>query len=122
MVGKTKHITKSNEARFKALQEMGCVCCIKRGLGHTDCEIHHVTDCGRRRGHDDTLPLCPWHHRGQHELGAKAAEAVAGPSLALNKRAFVHEFGTEDELLKEVNSELAMRELTAQAQHLDMGY
>lgn len=106
MVGKTKSRTKAQQRRFDALKEMGCICCIKRGLGPTPPEIHHDTDCGRRRGHDYTLPLCPWHHRGKHDAGAAAAEAVAGPSLARNKRAFIEEFGTEESLRKEVNERL----------------
>lgn len=63
-------------------------------------DAHHPSP-GRKRIHDRlVIGLCEWHHRGipPSGLSAKQAEAMQGPSLALNKRAFVGRYGTELEL------------------------
>jgi hypothetical protein len=84
----------------------GCVACRKRGLISYP-EIHHIVSCHKRYGHDHTLPLCAWHHRGvppAFEMTKKAARKLLGSSLAESKRDFTAEFGSELELLMEVNS------------------
>jgi hypothetical protein len=49
--------------------------------------------------------LCPWHHRGVPPAGFSedTAHFYAGPSLALNKKRFIQQYGTERKLLAEVN-------------------
>jgi hypothetical protein len=87
------------------MQAYGCICCRKLGF-ISPAEIHHITD-GYRLGHDATLPLCPWHHRGVPPCGFVSKKLVAtlyGPSLAESKRDFVAEYGSEMELLEEINS------------------
>lgn len=100
MVGRTERITASDRKRFRALQDIGCICCLLDGYRNIPAEIHHITEAGRRLGHDHTIPLCPWHHRS-------AAESVydhfKGPSLAKGKRDFEERYGTEIELLAKVN-------------------
>lgn len=105
MVGKTKTPNAGQRRRMDALKEMGCVLCREYGLGHIPPEIHHITSCGRRLGHDHTIPLCCWHHRGTPWACDRPSqeEATLGPSLARNKRTFVSEFGTELEILDRVN-------------------
>lgn len=89
--------TKRELERFRRLQELGCIACRKLGKFSVP-EIHHLLSGGRRRGHMYTLPLCPAHHRGVfHD------EALHGPSLALSVRRFREVFGSDDELLGEVN-------------------
>jgi hypothetical protein len=95
--------TKAQLLHFGKLQFFGCCACRRRGLWRA-AEIHHLVDKGTRKlsgGHDAVLPLCAWHHRGVPDLGVRriVMERVLGPSMALEKRAFVEEFGSERELL-----------------------
>lgn len=108
----TSKPTKAQQARFDALREIGCICCwnylgIKRNP-----EIHHIVDKGYRKhsgGHDATLPLCAWHHRGEYGDATIHAVQTYGPSLALNKREFIRVFGTERQLLETVNAMIERR-------------
>lgn len=111
MVGKTKAHTKADKRRFQLLQEVGCIPCRMRGLGHQYGDIHHLVDGGKRLGHQYTICLCKWHHVG-YEPGVpdKIAEQYKGPSLARNKKAFYNEFGTEMELLEAYNKALEIVE------------
>lgn len=96
--------TKAQTERYQALQDYGCMCCRKIGLIE-QAEIHHITE-GYRLGNDFTLPLCPWHHRGMPPHGftsKKRAAKIYGPSLAENKKLFVEIYGTEKQLLEEIN-------------------
>lgn len=109
----TRPPTKAQQARFDALREIGCICCWN-WLGRKAIpEIHHIVDKGYRRhsgGHDATLPLCRWHHRGQSDGAGEALYTrVFGPSLALNKREFIRVFGTERQLLETVNAMIERR-------------
>lgn len=112
MVGKTKTATKAQRRRFTDLQMVGCICCRLEGIagdGHPEpADIHHITMGGRRLGHDYTIPLCPWHHRGVGVAGLpdSVLEAGKGPSLARSKRAFVARYGTEMQLLRMTNGHL----------------
>lgn len=112
MVGKTKTATKADRRRFIDLQMVGCIACRLEGLADDaspeSADIHHITMGGRRLGHDYTIPLCPWHHRGVGVTGLpdSVLEAVKGPSLARSKRAFVARYGTELCLLEHVNRHL----------------
>ena len=112
MVGKTKSATKAQQRRFLDLQMVGCIACRIEGIADDHrpepADIHHITMGGRRLGHDYTIPLCPWHHRGVGVAGLpdSVLEAVKGPSLARSKRAFVARYGTELCLLEHVNRHL----------------
>lgn len=96
-------MTKSDRARLDLLHRMQCVVC-----GAWPAEAHHIVDNGYRRlsgGHQATIPLCPWHHRGDPlaDVTVTATKELLGPSLALHKRQFVARFGTERQLLARVN-------------------
>lgn len=95
MVGKTSTPTKADRARFIHLREVGCICCRKDGRINREIDIHHIVEGSRRLGHQYTLPLCIWHHRGIGPEGytAELLESAYGPSLALSKRAFVARYG-----------------------------
>ena len=113
MVGKTKAATKAQQLRFTDLQIVGCIACRIEGLADDNrpepADIHHITMGGRRLGHDYTIPLCPWHHRGVNvsPLPTSTVEMMRGPSLARSKRAFVARYGTEMQLLRMTNGHLA---------------
>jgi hypothetical protein len=90
-------VTKSDQRRFDKLHKLGCICCLKAGSGYRAPDIHHVLSGGRRIGNKATLPLCPEHHR------IPSNGTVVGPSLADGSKPFHAAFGTDDELLAEVN-------------------
>lgn len=87
------------------MQDVGCIACRMVGVFGEPCQIHHITNLGKRVGgkeqHQYTLGLCPWHHQGHYKEGYNERDMVAmlGPSLELHKRAFVERFGAETLLL-----------------------
>ena len=87
------------KARFTALADMGCCVCVREGLGRTPPEIHHVLTgrTGFRRNDDEnTIGLCPYHHR--HGGNGEAVHA--------GKRSFEQSHGSELELLAWTNNRL----------------
>ncbi len=65
---------------------MPCCLCRHLGLGATPAEVHHVRarHGWGRSSHEDTIPLCPTHHRGQpggvHDFGQDEFAAHYGIS------------------------------------------
>lgn len=100
-------MTKAFEKRVEALHRIGCVCCRKAGSGHRAPDIHHILSGGFRMGDMFTLPLCPEHHR------IPSTGSVVGPSLADGSRVFAAKWGTQLELLAEVNALIAAMEKAA---------
>ena len=103
-----------NQKRFEALRAMGCI--IDRLYGCPDCgpvEIHHLNLAGhagqKRLGDDYTIPLGLWHHRGISYwlLSPKEMERIYGPSLAKQSKAFRARYGSDMELLAEVNRRIS---------------
>ena len=68
-------------------------------------DIHHITSGGRRQGHEKTIGLCPYHHRGHIDEGhsKQRMSSVFGPSLAWGKKTFNTFFGSEEILWKVQN-------------------
>ena len=101
--------TKAQQWRIEALADMKCIACFIEGCAQPNrTEVHHLVDKGYRKhsgGHDATLPLCGWHHRGVPIEGVSAQDMIfyCGPSMALNKRRFEEFYGTQRELLERVN-------------------
>jgi len=98
--------TKAQQGRFDAIKEIGCVVARLRGLGFVPCEIHHLTVGGKhgqkRLGHDSTVGLNPWSHRGYRDWAGFDYEEEYGPSYALQPRAF-RELYPDELLLAEQN-------------------
>ncbi len=92
--------------RFAKLRAIGCVVSKIYFNRWEPAEIHHLVEGRKRLGHQFTIPLSPWFHRGIPPLGdmrpSEATKAL-GPSLALSKRDFVERFATERDLLEETN-------------------
>src|SRR5690348_11137198 len=88
--------TKAQVKRFQALQEMGCIACKLDWVVDVPPDIHHLVE-GYRLGHDYTIPLCPYHHRGVRD--GSPCSVWGRPTLAGDKKAFVERYGTERELL-----------------------
>jgi hypothetical protein len=99
--------TRAVQERFLAIKEIGCVVARLRGFGFVPCEIHHTTIGGKhgqkRRGHEFTVGLNPWSHRGMWLVVASdphVARKAFGPSYAEEPRAF-RELYPDDVLLAE---------------------
>lgn len=101
MKGCSPTITRADELRYQAFQDIGCICCVYEGHPQTPAEVHHITQADNQQ----TLPLCPWHHRGAIPSGLSGAQATAfyGPSLAISRRSFEIHYGLEEQLLESVN-------------------
>lgn len=109
--------TAEQKRRWELIRESGCVACRMRAswLLHLPVEIHHLTINGRhggvRLGHEFTVGLCEWHHRGialqvtgiPDTSMTETAEYNFGPSYARTPKAFRAEFGSDEELLKYQN-------------------
>lgn len=112
----TKKPTKAQQSRLDAIHSMPCCACRLEDVSQpSKTEAHHLVDKGYRihsGGHDATLPLCGWHHRGDvrgcqvlcNPPTMANAEKAYGPSLAMNKKAFVAKYGSERELLEQFNA------------------
>lgn len=101
-------------ARFALIWEHGCVACLIYGL-YTLPEIHHLTVGGKhgqkRRGHDFTIGLCPYHHRGDPGFSDRElCELAYGPSYALQPKLFRETFGQDDYLLAYQNQLIGLSE------------
>jgi len=87
-------------ARFGKLVEYGCIACWAEGYGPTPPEIHHIREgygMGQRAPDEETIPLCPQHHRyGKGRY----------PGIHSDPKAFKKRYGTETKLLEDVNLEL----------------
>lgn len=95
--------------RLELLHKFPCMACEKDGNKQPNrTEAHHLVWFGKRRGHDYTIPLCGWHHRGEPLMFVSCTTMadLYGPSLARSKRAFVDRYGTEDQLLKEIDERI----------------
>lgn len=81
-------------ARFAKIHDIGCIACRLNGHYREPCEIHHLNIGGKHGapnlGHDHTIGLCAWHHRGVMDRwkDAQTYEFERGPSFARSPSAF----------------------------------
>jgi len=103
--------TKQEALRMSQLKDMGCIVTRLSFGAFAGADIHHLTKGGRRLGHMQTIPLCPWFHRAVPNIGLTpdAMRELYGPSMAEGKRAFENAFGTEEYLLEETNKWLGLK-------------
>jgi len=89
-----------------ALVEYGCIVCRNEGRGWVAPEIHHLrghqwSGMGKRASHQNTIPLCPVHHR--HGSGwEKGCEVGYHQSPG----EFQVKYGTQAELLAQIDAEI----------------
>lgn len=110
----TGNPTKADRARFDALQNMGCIVSRLYLNRFAQADIHHLLSGNKRRGHQYTIPLSPWFHRGIPPIGLSAMQAamIYGPSLAKSSKRFREMYGDDDSLLAEVNELLNKQRTT----------
>jgi len=113
--------TAAQQARMDAITEIGCIVAHSLGLGHVPCEVHHLTVSGKhgakRRGHDFTVGLNSWSHRGEPfgGMSAETCERLFGPSYAKQPRRFRQEIGSDDYLLDLQNTLIEQHQLRTRA-------
>ncbi len=92
-------------ARFRDMQDIGCLACRQDGRPATPGDVHHLLVGGRRLSHHASVCLCAWHHRAVPPAGmnSRQAEKHVGPSLARTPRAFRERYGSDVELLEMQN-------------------
>lgn len=109
-------MNKVDEVRLRDIHDLPCLACLKEGVRQpSTTEAHHIVDKGYRKhsgGHQATIPLCGWHHRADVR-GCQAlcdpptisnALMFYGPSLGAHKKRFIQTYGSERDLLAEVDS------------------
>ena len=81
-------------------REVGCIPCRIKGL-YSEAQIHHAYQKPKDVAkHSWFYSCCPWHHQGLSGNNPSLEESIKGPSMALNKKAYLREFGTEAELVE----------------------
>lgn len=104
-MGPSKPATKTEREWMQRIADLGCIACRKDGTPDTPACVHHIISGSRRLGHLFTIPLCPEHHKsdGRHV-----------PSIHNQRRTFAAKYGTELELLAELQIELGVYDKVAQ--------
>lgn len=102
-MGPSKPATTIEREWMARAADHGCVACAKDGIS-SPASIHHIVQGNRRLGHLFSLPLCPLHHQGD---GRKV------PSVHFTKRTFVQRYGSELELLAELQVTLCIYDKVA---------
>lgn len=85
---------------MRRITDYGCVACRKHGIEDVPASVHHIIQGNRRMGHLFTLPLCYAHHQGGGLGGI--------PSVHQAKQSFVKKYGSELELLAELQQTLGI--------------
>lgn len=97
----SKAANKAEREHLTRVATLGCIVCRNLDYGETPAEIHHVTTgkgLALRASHFSTIPLCQYHHR----------TGGYGVALHAGKRQWERNFGTEMDLLGQVNTELGL--------------
>lgn len=95
-------MNKADRKRMDALVEYGCIVCRNQHRGWCAPEIHHLkghrwSGMGKRASNQNTIPLCPIHHRhgGEGEVGYHQSPGE-----------FEDRYGSQAELLEQINGEI----------------
>lgn len=93
--------TAEDEKRVEIIKEIGCICCLMEGLGKRYCEWDHLTISGFTQGHNFSIGICPWHHRGicEEDMTSSMMLAKYGPSKAKGSKTFHQKYGYQEFLL-----------------------
>ena len=95
--------TEAEKKHLNRVAQLGCIVCTNLMMGRTPAEIHHLRDgqgVSQRSSHFRVIPLCSIHHRtGGYGVAFHAGE-----------KAFEEKYGTELELLEQVNELLELLE------------
>ena len=95
-----KAATKAERDHMGKVASMGCIVCCNLGLGETPATIHHIGNgtMAKRASNYEVIPLCHFHHQGGNN----------GEAVHSGRKSFEDNFGTEQELLEQVNRWLSL--------------
>lgn len=108
-MAKKKPPTKEEKAHMSKVAALGCIACRNKGFYGTPAEIHHIragVGMGQRSGHKKSIPLCTPHHR----------TGGFGVAIHAGQKTWEAEYGTELELLEQVEELLRKQELETKFQ------
>ena len=95
---KGRNPSKEEKEYMDKVQQLGCIVCANRGLPDVPAEIHHTRGKTVKDAHLYVIPLCPSHHRyGGH------TEPISRHPY---KKRFEDAYGTEAELLEQVQKKI----------------
>ena len=97
-----RSLTVADKARGAKLREMGCIVCINEHGVFTETAIHHLDGKTKEGCHQLTIPLCPRHHQIKDNNKPPMWFTFHGM-----KPSFEEAYGTEQELLEQVNGLIA---------------
>jgi hypothetical protein len=95
-------MNKADTQRMQAIKDSGCIATLLATGQSQPPDVHHLTAGSRRRGHQATIGLSPYHHRGLIPEGhtKQSISGIMGPSYAWGRRGFQAFFGSDELLLK----------------------
>lgn len=93
---KGRNPNSKEKKHMDAVFQIGCIVCLNKGFPNHAVEIHHVHGKTKLDAHFSVLPLCFDHHRGGDHVE---------PVISRHpwKKRFEKAYGTEQELLDQVN-------------------
>jgi len=97
----SKSKTKAEKNHLERVVALGCIVCKSLGYEDIPAEIHHCskgTGLAVRADNYHVIPLCALHHR----LGGYGVAIHAG------RKTWEQKYGTESDLLAQVNAELGI--------------
>ncbi len=104
-----RSITKKDKERGDKLRDLGCIVCLNTRTIYTPPAIHHIDGQTKPGCHQLTLPLCKRHHQikcnNARDLPAFLESWVSRHGDG--RAAFEAAYGTEQELLEQVNGLIA---------------
>ena len=86
---------KAESKHMDDVSQLGCIVWRNKGRLYVPCEIHHIEGKTKQDAHFKVLPLCFEHHR----MGSDKEPISRHPY----KARFVKAYGTEQELLEQVD-------------------
>jgi|TARA_R110001592_G_scaffold28662_3_gene104879 hypothetical protein len=95
---KGRNPTAKEKKHMDKVSQLGCIVCLKHGLGYNPCEIHHINGKTKPNAHFEVIGLCFEHHR----KGGDKEPISRHPY----KNRFIAAYGTEEELMMLVLNEL----------------
>lgn len=89
-------MTKEERKHYDKLSQLGCIVCHNLNYGFSPAHIHHIrhgAGAGQKSHWSKAIPLCALHH--QH--------GGYGVALHAGQKEFEKRYGTETQLLEQVN-------------------
>jgi len=94
-----RNYSKEDIERAHKLRDLGCIVCINEHSVYTPPAIHHIDGQTKPGCHQNTIPLCGKHH----QIKSNSKPPMWISRHGDNRNAFEEAYGTEQELLEQVN-------------------